>query len=610
MQAIEDLVNKARTNVVLTYDDIKYSMFIDDFVLENQFISDWVKLEKKMRMFRRKHKVELRKMDLVCSYKNLKLKNNNFYGLITKKAMRSQSGVLVVTVFTSATPTYMDKRTGKKKIQNFSCKHNCYYCPSEPAHEGNNWIAQPRSYLTKEPGVLRANAANYDCVTQVFMRVDQYIRMGHTPDKLEVLVLGGTWSEYPNEYQEEFVRDIYYAANIVLDTKRIERFPLETEILLNEKSRVRVIGLTLETRPDSINLDEIKRFRSFGCTRVQMGVQHTSNKILKMSNRGHKIEDSIKAIKLLKDNCYKVDIHLMPNLLGSTPKRDIKMFDKILYDPNLQADQIKLYPVSVVPWSIYEKMHKSGKYKPYSDEELKKVLIYAKQRMHPWIRLNRVIRDIPIEYITGGCSEPNMRQSLSKISNCKCIRCREVKGRKIDKIYKKVRVYLASGGKEIFISYESKDEKIIYGFIRLRIPDSPGLDELKNSALIRELHVYGSLSGVGSELGSQHKGIGTRLLCDAERAALLHGFSNIVCISGIGVREFYRKRGYVITTEHGYVKKQMYLFTPFIWIIKLFWWLRSCFIASRPSAASQRLAETQLAGNGAPARSKKMNKQF
>ena len=203
-----------------------------------------------------------------------------------------------------------------------------------------------------------------------------------------------------------------------------------------------------------------------------------------------------------------------------------------------------------------------------------------------------------------------MRQSLSKISNCKCIRCREVKGRKIDKIYKKVRVYLASGGKEIFISYESKDEKIIYGFIRLRIPDSPGLDELKNSALIRELHVYGSLSGVGSELGSQHKGIGTRLLCDAERAALLHGFSNIVCISGIGVREFYRKRGYVITTEHGYVKKQMYLFTPFIWIIKLFWWLHSCFIASRPHAASQRLSETQLAGNGASARSKKMNKQF
>tara|TARA_Y100000739_G_scaffold13493_1_gene11100 strand:- start:158 stop:1948 length:1791 start_codon:yes stop_codon:yes gene_type:complete len=574
MESIEDLVNNARNNVILTYNKKEYSKLIDEFVLENQKIDEWVKLERKMRMFRKKHKVELRKMDLVCSYKNLKLENSNFYEIITKKAMRSQSGVLVVTVFTSANPSYTDK-SGERKVQNFSCKHNCYYCPSEPAHEGNNWIAQPRSYLTKEPGVLRANAANYDCVTQVFMRVDQYIRMGHTPDKLEVLVLGGTWSEYPNEYQEEFVRDIYYAANIVLDKTRVERFPLETEILLNEKSSVRIIGLTLETRPDSINLFEIARFRSFGCTRIQMGVQHTNNRILKMSNRGHKIEDSINAIKLLKDNCYKVDIHLMPNLLGSNPNEDIKMFDKILYDSNLQVDQIKLYPVSVVPWSEYEKMHKSGKYSPYSDEELRNVLIYVKRRMHPWIRLNRVIRDIPIEYISGGCSKPNMRQSLSKISNCRCIRCREVKGRKIDKIYKKVRVYPASDGKELFISYESKDEKIIYGFIRLRIPKKNNLifDELKDCALIRELHVYGSLSGVGSQSGSQHKGIGSRLLFDAEMAAFLNGFSNIVCISGIGVREFYRKRGYVITTQHGYLKKQMHRLAPFVWIIKLLWWI-------------------------------------
>ena len=198
MESIEDLVNNARNNVILTYNKKEYSKLIDEFVLENQKIDEWFKLERKMRMFRKKHKVELRKMDLVCSYKNLKLENSNFYEIITKKAMRSQSGVLVVTVFTSANPSYTDK-SGERKVQNFSCKHNCYYCPSEPAHEGNNWIAQPRSYLTKEPGVLRANAANYDCVTQVFMRVDQYIRMGHTPDKLEVLVLGGTWSEYPNE---------------------------------------------------------------------------------------------------------------------------------------------------------------------------------------------------------------------------------------------------------------------------------------------------------------------------------------------------------------------------------------------------------------------------
>ena len=191
---------------------------------------------------------------------------------------------------------------------------------------------------------------------------------------------------------------------------------------------------------------------------------------------------------------------------------------------------------------------------------------------------------------------PNMRQSLSKISNCRCIRCREVKGRKIDKIYKKVRVYPASDGKEIFISYESKDEKIIYGFIRLRIPKKNNLifDELKDCALIRELHVYGSLSGVGSQSGSQHKGIGSRLLFDAEMAAFLNGFSNIVCISGIGVREFYRKRGYVITTEHGYLKKQMRRLAPFVWIIKLLWWIANSWRVFHLSPNQMRISSLKI----------------
>ena len=295
--------------------------------------------------------------------------------------MRSQSGVLVVTVFTHAYPEYTDSVTGQRKKQMFSCKHNCYYCPSEPAREENGWIAQPRSYLAEEPGVARACTVNYDCVAQVDTRISQYLRMGHTIDKLEVLVLGGTFSEYPEEYQKEFVRDIYYAANTAICRERNERFPLETELLLNETAQVRIIGLTLETRPDTINMYEIAKFRSFGCTRIQMGLQHTDNNILKRSNRGHTIEDTIHAIALLKKNCYKVDVHLMPNLLGSSPEKDIEMFDEILYNPHLQADQIKLYPVSVVPWSVYEKMYKNGTYKPYSDEKLKEVLIYVKSRM-------------------------------------------------------------------------------------------------------------------------------------------------------------------------------------------------------------------------------------
>jgi histone acetyltransferase (RNA polymerase elongator complex component) len=189
--------------------------------------------------------------------------------------------------------------------------------------------------------------------------------------------------------------------------------------------------------------------------------------------------------------------------------------------------------------------------------------------MHPWIRVNRGIREIPLSYISGGCSEPNMRQSLSKISNCKCIRCREVKGKEIKDSYRKIRKYESNYGTEIFISYETNDEKVLYGFIRLRIPwrksNIPTFPELKNSAFIRELHVYGDLSGVGQSKGSQHKGFGTKLLKDAERIALYNGYSNIAVISGNGVRNYYRKRGYNVTTKHGYLKKHM--FNPIITFI-------------------------------------------
>lgn len=575
MNAIEDIVENVNklSSFPIAYDLPNYKKIIDDFVIINLHLTSWSKLESQIRKFQKEHKIELRKMDLVSSYKHLKLNKPSFYSIIQKKAMRSQSGVLVCTVFTSGHPTFTDKN-GVKQTQMFSCKHNCYFCPNEGPHKDNNFVQQPRSYLTKEPGVLRANLANYDCVQQMYLRIHQYVKMGHNIDKLEVLVLGGTFSEYPPEYQTEFVRDIYYAANTAISFERSERFPLELEILLNETEKIRIIGLTLETRPDTINLYEIKKFRSFGCTRLQMGVQHTDNQLLKFSNRGHTIEKSIEAIKLLKNNCYKVDIHLMPNLLKSSPTKDVKMFKRILYDQHLQADQIKLYPVSVVPWSVYEKMYENGKYQPYPDDILKTVLIFAKSKMHPWIRLNRVIRDIPLCYINGGCSEPNMRQSLSKLSNCKCIRCRELKHRNVNSndIFRKIRIYKASDGIEIFISYESENEKIIYGFLRLRIQNYNNIEvfeELKHTALIRELHVYGKLSMVGQNNGNQHFGIGTALLKDAEQFTIRNGFRKLSVISGIGVREYYRKRGYTITTENGYLQKNISIFSILFYILKI-----------------------------------------
>lgn len=539
----------------IAYDNEENRGIIDKFVLDNLHIRTWKKLEKQMKDFQRIHKFAFRKTDLVASYRRQNIQEPDFYKIILKKAMRSQSGVLVVTVFTHANPEYTDRKTGKRKKQNFSCRHNCYFCPDQP---GN-----PRSYIDGEPGLNRGASLDFDCVAQVHLRIAQYMRMGHDVDKLEVLVLGGTFSEYEEEYQYEFIRDIYYASNTALGNYRKERFPLETEILLNESANVRVIGLTLETRPDTITLDEIKKFRAFGCTRIQMGMQHTDDKILKLSNRGHTIQETRNAIKLLKDNCYKLDLHVMPNLYGSNPVKDKQMLDQILYDPSIQADQLKLYPVSVVPWSMYEKMYKDGRYKPYSDSELKEVLLYVMKKMHPWIRLNRIIRDIPSQDILGGCNVPHMREELDKISYCKDIRSREVKGKTIGEHFRKIRKYESSGGTEIFLSYESKDEKVIYGFLRLRIPwrinekNRKILPEMKDAAFVRELHTYGSVSKVGGKSGSQHKGIGSKLLKDAEFYALINGYSSLVCISGIGVREYYRKRGYTITTEHGYVKKNI-----------------------------------------------------
>lgn len=594
---IEDIISKSKKNIckeILEKQDIyeeiektnvyesnyeKNMELFDEFLLDNLYHKNWNSFLKNLSLFKKKNHCEARKVDFVQSYKKLKLNEPDLYNILVKKGMRSNSGVLVVTVFTSAYPSYIDPDTNERKTQPFSCKHNCYFCPLEKASKDNNWVAQPRSYLYKEPGVLRANAANYDCFTQMNLRIVQYIDMGHTIDKLEILVLGGTFSEYPESYQIEFCRDIYYGANVALDTvKRKVRYSLKEEQNLNENAFVRIIGLTLETRPDCIDMNEIIKFRKFGCTRVQMGVQHTDDSILKKSNRGHTIQHSKNALKLLKDNGYKIDAHLMPNLLGTTPEKDELMLNTVLYDSNLQFDQLKIYPLQIVPFSVFETMFKNGKFVPYSDDLLKILLINFKNKVHPWIRLNRVIRDININDVLSGCKVPNMRQSIQSLANCRCIRCREVKDRTIGDMFLKIRYYYSSGGFEYFLSYESNDEKIIYGFLRLRIPDKKNINilpELIDSSLIRELHVYGAVSAVGSSSGKQHFGIGTKLLLKAEHISLANGFNKINIISGIGVRNFYKKRGYTLVTPNGFVQKN--IITNYF-LVLLYYFIHSIFV--------------------------------
>lgn len=505
-----------------------------------------------MDQIRKTYKICPKKSQIFCMYRHLvesgEIKQNIHLEsyLITKK-IRALSGVLVITVVTSP--------------GNFSCPKDCHYCPNEPG--------QPRSYLSDEPGVQRANRNGFDAVKQFVDRARTHYINGHPVDKIELLVLGGTWSGYPVDYQEEFIRDLFYAANTFFDDQKVvrDRLSLEDEQHINETARCKIIGLTLETRPDFITKYEIKRLRRYGCTRVQIGVQHTDDEILNKINRGCLNKHTIKAMKLLKDSGFKVDIHIMPDLPGSNPKKDMECFEYILGSPDIQADQWKIYPCEVVPWTKIEEWYKAGEYVPYSEEDLMELIIKVKTMVHPWIRLNRVIRDIPNQYIIAGNQVTNLRQEIHRIMasrdlKCNCIRCREV-GENISESESAeivVRNYESSEGAEYFISFENNDRSIIYGFARLRLSNNAGigyLPELENAALVRELHVYGQLVAVGDsdDQAAQHYGFGKRLMKKAEQIAFENGFRKIAVISGVGVRNYYKKLGYEL--ENTYMTREL-----------------------------------------------------
>ena len=546
---------------------------------------------------------------------------NPLRALLVKKGLKSSSGVLVVTVLTSPYP-----RVGEK-VQRFTCKWNCYYCPNEPG--------QPRSYLHDEPGVLRANRNGFDPVLQFHDRAATLAMNGHPVDKIEILVLGGTWSSYPEAYQEEFCRDIFYAANtfwsaqadavevvkqrlklraegateaqafaMVPSAKETMRQPksLAEEHALNESAQCKIIGLTLETRPDCINAPELANLRRYGCTRVQIGIQHTDDAILKLVNRGSTLAHTKQAVRQLLDNGFKVDGHLMPDLPGTTPEKDWEMFRYVLESPHVRLDQIKVYPHQVVDYTVTKKWLETGKHVPFEPDVLIELLIKFKAAVHPWIRLNRVVRDIPGQYISGGCSVTNLRQHLlhtmaQRGVRCKCIRCREVRLRAGIAPSQTIveRRYAASEGEEVFLSFESEDRHTLFAFLRLRLTScagvgdapSPGahgplkgaaarneetdeaaakrrgvvvFPELRGAALIRELHVYGKLrptsAAARAKTGSggarvQHAGFGRRLMDRAEAIAAGRGFRKLSVISGIGAREYYRKLGYEVEAGAG-----------------------------------------------------------
>jgi ELP3 family radical SAM enzyme/protein acetyltransferase len=497
------------------------------------------------------------------------------------------SGIISITVFTSAYPEYIDE-DGNIQLQKFSCQWNCAYCPNEPG--------QPRSYLKGEPGVLRANREEFDCERQMRVRLDALYYTGHEIDKLEINVLGGTWTSYPLYYREQFIRDIYYSANTyqhcaltTINNKELPRnkLSLSEEKRINETANVRVIGLTLETRPDTITPEEIRRFRYYGCTRLQLGIQHIDNNVLKTIRRDCTTERTIEAIELLKNCGYKIDAHWMPNLPGSNLKLDESMLidtllgvkNKIygddrsmkgeywehynLVDPSLQVDQWKVYPCTIVPFTDIEKWYLDGSFIQYSQNDMIDLIVKMKKLIFPWIRLNRIIRDIPNDYALRKDYYSNIRQDVTEIIHndgwyCSCIRCREVKNGMVNEatLILKVRCYRASRGDEYFISFESNDSKILYGFVRLRLTRYPAehvFPELVDCAMIRELHVYGQLKVVLKQttqrndiraLSIQHRGFGKKLMKKAETIAKNEGFHKMSVISGEGTREYYRRLGY------------------------------------------------------------------
>lgn len=444
-------------------------------------------------------------------------------------------------------------------------------------------IAQPRSYISSEPAVLRAGRNQFIVIDQMHDRANVLNMMGHPIDKIEVIILGGTWDHYPLKYREQFIRDIYYSMNTFNKHIR-EKLSLEEEIKINEKAESRIIGITTETRPDCITVRQIKNLRKMNITRVQLGVQHFDDKVLEFINRGCYLDDTIKSNYILKQNGYKLDMHLMPDLPGSSIENDFKMYEQlfshkkeyisknhikyVLDYPELQADQLKIYPCSTVPYTDIKKWYDEGSYKPYSEdkEELIKVILYIKKNVFPWIRLNRIIRDIPLNWIDGGNKDVNLRQYLLKYMKeeglkCNCIRCREVGSKEIDinKAELFIREYNGVNATEYFISYETSNNDIIFGFIRLRINhtnDNIYHEDLIDNAFIRELHVYGSLSK-HNEKGKnvQHKGLGKNLLKEAEKIVQKHNINKISIISGVGVREYYEKNGYTLNNNTQYMEK-------------------------------------------------------
>ncbi len=537
------------------------------------------------------------KSELIRGYRALRPGSANeqaFVDRVRMKPVRTRSGVAPVTVLTKPYP----------------CPGRCIFCPSD--------VRMPKSYLSSEPGAQRAAEHQFDPYRQTLSRLRSYRHTGHPVDKVELIVLGGTWSSYPEGYQVWFILRCLQAMNefvnvssgpavdplltfdpavdfrqldetvrgaevdssaaaagrsynqVVSDwTAAHPRAAAETceqnadwaDLLAaqreNETSPVRCVGLSLETRPDRLDAAEALRMRRLGATKVQIGIQSMDDEVLVLNGRGHDTARSRRAVRLLRQAGFKIQAHWMPNLHGSTPARDREDFDRLFDDPDVRPDELKVYPCSLIESAELMAYHRRGEWRPYEADELLDVLVHGLGAAPRYCRLSRVIRDIPGTDIVTGNRTTNLRQVAEAEAavrgvRCRDIRAREVGGRLVEPRRLRLRRtdYESSGGRETFLEFVTAEDRIA-GFLRLRLPgtvsaDEISLPELAKRAIIREVHVYGAVVGLGEreEGRSQHVGLGRRLIAEALGIAARAGYGQVAVISSVGTREYYRRLGF------------------------------------------------------------------